>query len=332
MQRLQVSPNLRYADQSTTQELLGRTDHILGVVGYGAGRPSALPPTYPFVAAPLLPAYGGPAFEIWTAASPTQPCQIGPIFGACSGELAFGSVQLEEGRGAALEDVAGKAYHEIFNFLEQTGFNEPIRFWNYLTAITEDEQGVERYRRFNIGRHGAFLTRLRQPMPPAASCVGAHHGASMIYFLAARTPTRVIENPRQVSAYAYPPVYGPCSPSFSRAALHVQDGAETLFISGTASIVGHETRHHGNLDGQIAETIGNLRILIANSGRNISLVKPEDWALKVYLRDPLYHEPVETALTAVFGAGSQRLYLHADICRPDLLVEIEAVQHAATST
>src|ERR1700723_4073222 len=108
MQRLQVSPNLRYADQSTTQELLGRTDHILGVVGYSAGRPSALPPTYPFVAAPLLPAYGGPAFEIWTAASPTQPCQIGPIFGACSGELASRPVQLNYARGAAARRVAGR--------------------------------------------------------------------------------------------------------------------------------------------------------------------------------------------------------------------------------
>jgi enamine deaminase RidA (YjgF/YER057c/UK114 family) len=329
MQRAQAPLKLRYADQSTTYELLVRTDHILGVVGYGTERPDALPPACPFVAAPLLPLYGGPVFEIWTAASPTRPCQIGQIFGACSGELVFGGVQLEEGGGAALEDVVGKAYDEIFNFLEKTGFHEPIRFWNYLTAITEDEQGLERYKRFNIGRHGAFLTRLRQAVPPAASCLGAHEGASMIYFLAARTPARAIENPRQVSAYAYPPVYGPQSPSFSRAGLHAQDGAETLFISGTASIVGHETRHHGDLHGQVAETIENLRALVANSGRNISLVPSEDWALKIYLRDPLYHEAVETALTAAFGAGSQRLYLHADICRSDLLIEIEALQHAA---
>lgn len=328
-QKAQACPLLRYADQSTIHEFLGRTDHILGVVGYGAERPGALPPTHPFVAAPLLPAYGGPAFEIWTAPSPTRPCQIGRILGACSGEFAFGGVQLEENGGAALEDVVGKAYDEIFNFLEKTGFHEPIRFWNYLTAITEDEQGLERYRRFNIGRHGVFLARLRQPVPPAASCLGALHGTSMIYFLAARTPARAIENPRQVSAYAYPPVYGPQSPSFSRAGLHVQDGAETLFISGTASIVGHETRHQDNLHGQIAETIENLRALIANSGQGISPVQPQDWALKIYLRDPLYHEAVETALTVAFGAGSQRLYLHADICRPDLLIEIEALQHAA---
>jgi chorismate lyase/3-hydroxybenzoate synthase len=312
--------------------LLGCTEHILGVVGYGAERPGALPSAYPFLAAPLLPANGGPSYEIWSITSSTRPCQIGRTFGACSSELAFGGIQLEEGEGAALEDVVANAYHEIFNFLEQTGFKEPIRFWNYLTAITEDEQGLERYKRFNIGRHSVFLTRLRQPVPPAASCVGAHHGASMIYFLASPDPARAIENPRQLSAYAYPPVYGPRSPSFSRAALHSQDGAETLFISGTASIVGHETRHPGNLRGQIAETVENLSVLAACSGRNIAQCHTEDWALKIYLRDPLYHEAVEAALTAAFGTGSRRLYLHADICRSDLLVEIEALHQAASST
>jgi chorismate lyase/3-hydroxybenzoate synthase len=325
------SLRLRYTDHATAHGLLGG-EHILGVVGYGVERPGALPSAYPFVATPLLPAYGGPAYEIWTTTSPTRPCQIGRAFGACSGEMAFGAIQLEEGGGTALEDVVANSYHEIFNFLEQTGFNEPIRFWNYLTAITEDEQGLERYKRFNIGRHSAFLKRLHQPVPPSASCLGAHRGVSMIYFLAAREPARAIENPRQLSPYAYPPIYGPRSPSFSRAALHTQDGVETLFISGTASIVGHETRHQGNLLSQIAETIENLKVLAASSGRNIAQLQPEDWALKIYLRDPLYREAVETALTAAFGTGSQRLYLHADICRTDLLVEVEALHQAASNT
>ena len=216
-----------------------------------------------------------------------------------------------------------RAYRDIFDFLEHTGCNQPIRFWNYLTEITEPEKGLERYRRFNIGRQSVFIDRLHQKMPPAASCLGAHHGASVIYFLAAREPAQAIENPRQIPAYAYPPVYGPCSPSFSRASLYAKGGAEILFISGTASIVGHETRHSGDLPGQIAETAENFRALIANAGTRS--LRPEEWALKIYLRDPLYQPAVEAQLTAMFGAQSQRLYLQADICRTDLLVEIEAV-------
>jgi len=149
----------------------------------------------------------------------------------------------------------------------------------------------------------------------------------MIYFLAAREAAKPIENPRQVSAYAYPPLYGPSSPSFSRAGWHGSDTAGTLFISGTASIVGHETRHHGDIHGQIAETLENLKALIAHAGPALAEAHPEDWALKIYLRDPLYFAAAEPAITAMFGAASQRLYLHAEICRPDLLIEIEAVCH-----
>lgn len=331
MHRTQVSLTLRYADQLAAHKLLARTDQVLGIVGYGAERPGDLPPACSFMAAPLLPVSASPVFEIWTAASSTRPCQIGAVMGACSGELAFGGVRLEEGGDTALEAVVEKAYQDIFEFLEQTGFHEPIRFWNYLTAISEDEQKLERYRRFNIGRHRAFQARLRQPVPPAASGVGAYSGASMIYFLAAREPARAIENPRQISAYAYPPVYGPRSPSFSRAALHGQGGVQTLFISGTASIVGHETLHRGDLPGQVAETMENLRVLVASAGQNTSLAQAEDWALKIYLRNPLYLTAVEPAINALFGANSQRIYLHAELCRSDLLVEIEAF-HQASAT
>ena len=324
MQRTQASLAVRYAGLP----LLPSPDHLLGVIGYGAARPGLLPASCPFMMAPLLPASGTPAYEIWTTAAPTRPCQIGPVTGSCSEDLAFGTVWLEEGE-EGLESAVEQAYLDIFAFLEQTGFNEPIRFWNYLTAITADDQGLERYRRFNVGRHRAFLARLRQAVPPAASCLGAHQGGSMIYFLAAREAAKAIENPRQVSAYAYPAQYGPRSPSFSRAALHGTDQSATLFISGTASIVGHETRHLGDLHGQIAETIENLQALITEAGSALSHSQPDDWALKIYLRDPLYQADVERALNAAFGTGGQRLYLHAEICRTDLLVEIEAMHHAA---
>ncbi len=314
---------LRYADQSSVGVHLARADHLLGIVGFGAQPPKKLLQSCPFVRAPLMPLAKCPAFEIWTAASPTRRCEVGPVVGACSAELAFGVVPLPED--AAIEGIVERAYGDIFRFLDQTGFNQPIRFWNYLTRITEDEQGMERYRHFNIGRHHAFMAHLRQSVPPAASCLGAHDGESIIYFLAAREAATPIENPRQVSAYAYPEIYGPRSPSFSRAALY---GGDALFISGTASIVGHETRHPGDLPGQIHETIENLKILMANARQNLSSVRPEDLALKIYLRHADYHAPVEAALNAAFGMRNQRLYLLAEICRRELLVEIEAFHQA----
>jgi chorismate lyase/3-hydroxybenzoate synthase len=293
-------------------------DDVLGVVGFGATRPAGLSPEWPFIQAPLTPVTGGGAFEIWRADAPVRTCRVGPVQGAYSEDLAFGAVQLDDG--VPLEDAAERAYLAIFAFLEQTGFAEPIRFWNYLTGILDDERGMERYRHFNIGRHRAFLAHLRQAVPPAASGVGGHDGASVIYVLAARNAARAIENPRQVSAFEYPPQYGPRSPSFSRAGLF----GGRLFISGTASIVGHETRHRGDWRAQLGETLKNLKALIAAAGLEMALARAEDWGLKIYLRDPARQPDIEPALIAMFGAQSQRLYLRGEICRPDLLLEIEA--------
>ncbi len=291
---------------------------MLGVVGYGTPRPDFCSPATPFIAAPLTPATGGPMLEFWFSASPVTPYQAGPVIGACSDNTAFGAITLNES--GALEDSVEAAYHHIFDFLEQTGFTAPLRFWNYLTGITEQDTGLERYMRFNTGRHRAFASRLRQAVPPAASAVGGHHGPSIIYVLAAREPARPIENPRQVSAYHYPPIYGPSSPSFSRAGL---GGQGALFISGTASITGHETRHVGDLAAQLAETAENLRALISAAGPP----NGGEWGAKIYLKNPDDHAKVAPVIDAIFGAASQRLYLRGDICRRDLLLEIEAFRH-----
>lgn len=305
-------PKLLYADRLTTSELAA-DDSILGVVGYGAVRPEFLPESCPFVAAPLAPVGGGEMFEVWMADAPVRLVRAGPVIGACGDSVAFGCVTLEEKTGT-LEDSVEAAYLSVFDFLEAAGMPAPLRFWNYLGGLLEVEAGLQRYMRFNIGRHRAFSARLREAVPPAASCVGGH-GESMVYFLAGREPARAVENPRQMSAYDYPPVYGPRSPGFSRAG--VLPGA--LFISGTASIVGHETRHAGDLQGQIAETAENLRALIGAAGSADGA-----WAVKVYLHDPAGREAADAAVRSVFGGDAQVLCLQGDICRAELVVEIEA--------
>ena len=106
-----------------------------------------------------------------------------------------------------------------------------------------DRHGLERYRQFNIGRQDAFLDSHRGATGnvPAASAIGLAGGPLSVAFLAGATPALAVENPRQVSAYLYPADYGPRSPTFSRAVRATLSGQEALFVSGTASIVGHRT-------------------------------------------------------------------------------------------
>ena len=81
-----------------------------------------------------------------------------------------------------------------------------------------------------------------------------------------------IENPRQLSASLYPPRYGLRSPMFARAALVPNGRGAQLLVSGTASIVGHESLHIGDPERQLEETARNFEALVetamrADSGR-----------------------------------------------------------------
>ncbi len=108
---------------------------------------------------------------------------------------------------------------------------------------------------------------MRDERFPAATCIGRRDGDPMVqvYWLAGRAPGLPLENPRQVSAYRYPREYGPTPPSFSRAMLASD---RLVMISGTASIVGHASRHRGNVRAQLDETFTNLaNVLQRAAGR-----------------------------------------------------------------
>ncbi len=295
----------------------------LGVIAYGDGRPDDL---LARSRSALAAAAGGEAFEIWRVADEVEALHTEKVFGAVSTHYAFGAIEVLEDPALSLEASIESAYRELFLFLERAGLRQPIRFWNYLSGITDEQGGMERYRRFNAGRQSAFQALLRQERPPVASCLGCRGARSMIYVLGAREPALAVENPRQVSAYAYPACYGPVSPSFSRASRHSLNNADTLFISGTASIVGHETRHVLDFDAQMAETFTNLRLMMDLTEQGAA--GDGQWAVKTYLRDPGKLEQLDAALAALLPAGAQRLHLAGDICRKELLLEIEAVRCA----
>jgi chorismate lyase / 3-hydroxybenzoate synthase len=201
--------------------------------------------------------------------------------------------------------------------------------WNYLPDINRDSGGTERYRQFNSARQHALRAsgRALAGNVPAASALGAARASPLVvYFLAGRTAPIFVENPRQVSAYHYPRQYGSHSPVFSRAALLRQRASLTLFISGTASIVGHRSLHVGDTAAQTRETLANIEALLAEanrvaSGAHFSL---DALACKVYVRRPADLPVIQAELARAFGPDARIVYLQADICRQDLLVEIEA--------
>ena len=195
---------------------------------------------------------------------------------------------------------------------------------------TATADGTERYRQFNTARQHALHAcgRAVAGSVPAASALGAASDSPLVvYFLAGRTPPLFVENPRQVSAYHYPRQYGTHSPVFSRAALLRQSGSLTLFVSGTSSIVGHRSLHVGDTAAQTRETLTNIEALVGEANR---VARGAHFDLRAAGLQGLRAPPGRPAARSrrswrqALGTGTQILYLQADICRADLLVEIEA--------
>jgi enamine deaminase RidA (YjgF/YER057c/UK114 family) len=297
---------------------------------------------------------GDTCFEIWRCDAPDLVSgRRGPLhyrFSESAG-IAFGSVSVLEdeagtrdAEGATpLERAAYRAYEAIFSVLDMLRMRHPLRIWNVVPAINAEQLGSERYRQFNTGRRRAFQAFGRPVIDsvPAASALGAPvpiEGDApsatplVVSFLATRSASDAIENPRQVSAYHYPPAYGRSAPTFARAAAWPDPrrrGVEpVLFVSGTASIVGHETMHYGNVMAQLRETLANIEAVLAQAAREGHGHRTlADLTYKVYVRDasdPVRLAAIDALLRARCGSGLRALYLHADICRADLLLEIEA--------
>jgi chorismate lyase / 3-hydroxybenzoate synthase len=230
-----------------------------------------------------------------------------------------------------LQSATQRAYEQIFALLDEQGFTHLLRIWNYLPQINAQTFGMERYRQFNMGRQEAFIKAGRAAFKgaPAACALGSQGEHLVIYFIASRNEPIAIENPRQVSAYHYPTQYGPKAPTFSRASLTHTGSQSIFFISGTASIVGHESVHVGDVTAQTQETFNNLDAILANSNALHQPTEHTPWSyadlyLKVYVRHAHELPLIKQVITQRAASAKFVAYLLADICRDDLLVEIEA--------
>lgn len=217
--------------------------------------------------------------------------------------------------------AAHQLYNRIFECVAHQGYPHLLRIWNFLPGINQGDGDAERYKRFCEGRAAAFdESELARDQFPAATAIGTRAGNRLlVYFLAGSTPGRRVENPRQTDAPSYPRRYGPRSPRFARATAWPERGPATLLVSGTASIVGHESRHHGDMEQQLAETWRNLESLREHAGAAAPT------ALRVYLRHAEHYDTVRAWLRRTLPDHTAVVCLHADICRAELMLEIEGV-------
>jgi chorismate lyase/3-hydroxybenzoate synthase len=325
---------LAYVDAQQLAALQLQPDaHVLGAIGHGERNEA--PSSMVCAWTGLVTHPPGPRFEVWSSRAPVAIETHDSIRCARNDEVLFGFIEFDPGNAGQFQRRALEHYAKVFAVIDAYGYPHLLRIWHYLPQIHLEEDGLERYRRFSVARHDAFLGSGRDIArdAPAASAVGKREGTAVFAFLAGKRRGTPIENPRQTSAYRYPVQYGPRGPTFARAACVTWGQQDQLYVSGTASIVGHESRHAGSARSQTEETIRNLCALLDESRACAPAGTPEWQRLlfKVYLRPGVAQDPVLESLRNTFGDEPDVLVLEADICRQELLVEIEAVALRASA-
>lgn len=266
----------------------------------------------------------GPKIEYWFVDGPSEHGSSGAI----RWSLSKGQLLLHwHGDGENIRQAAQDAYAELLALMQQLGFPHITKGWNHIPLINEGDADLERYRQFCVGRAEALdqVDPLADRSPPAGTAVGSTgESAFQVFLLAGKHPPQPLENPRQVSAYKYPRQYGPRSPSFSRASYQT---GNNLFVSGTAAIAGHQSIPGSTLSKQIDETMVNWRALLNASADGIGTAfhLSDGESFRLYLRHP---EDLAIANAKLRESGldtSKVIALRADICRAELLVELDGV-------
>lgn len=308
--------------------------YLLGVVDFTTNsREITIDNSCPRVSVNLAETVEDGFAEVWTTARPVRSGQFGAISYAADGEFLFAAFHLPEA--PAYADATETAYADALEVTHALGY-QPFRIWHYISRLNEpNAAGLEVYRDFCVGRARVLEGLGVTHDMPAATVIGALGGGIVCYLLAHRSGTQVnLENPRQVPAYHYPRQYGPKSPNFARATHLTTEDAEHLFVSGTASILGHQTKHVGDVAAQCRLALENVAHVIGSgnlfahdlahdldSGHGLTDLT----AVKVYVRHRADIPVVREICAAALAPTAEVAYLNADVCRSDLLVELEGV-------
>ena len=272
------------------------------------------------------------------------PIESGQAWSRSANGFSLTSVRFTGAEGMDIltfQQSVADAYRTV---LEQLRSDHAVRFWAFVPRIHADYgHGLDRYMAFNAGRFAAFSAWLGgkdsfSRSMPTASAVGSRTQDFALHCLASRWPGQPVENPRQIPAYEYSKRFGPLPPCFARATLLRRRPfhEDLLLVGGTASIVGEDSRHPGAVVLQARETFRNLASLVCSAAQGAAGPLPESdsevagWLaqfreIRAYYRETQHSQQVRDLVQAAFSGAERIETFPAELCRPELLVEIEGV-------
>lgn len=231
-------------------------------------------------------------------------------------------------------ELAFEKLIETFN-TAKFPLNSIVRQWNYVENILGFDGGAQRYQTFNDVRSGVYGSTFSTNGYPAATGIGMNLGGIIIEFLAVKSvnfKSAPIDNPEQIAAHNYSEkvlVGQECAvkstPKFERARYLELPGKKMIFISGTASIIGERTIGIGDAATQTETTIQNIQKLYSSAVLDeiaAGILSPKYGHARVYVKNRGDFVAIRRTFRKYYG-NLPAVYILADICRNDLLVEIE---------
>ncbi len=243
--------------------------------------------------------------------------------------------------GASPDELCAAArniYAALFALLDRKPDFHLVRVWNYVPDLNGGTPGcgalAERYHHFNQGRFEAYRRRFGEDrtawIVPAASVLGTADGKLTLEFFAASSAPVFLENPAQTPAPGYSRKYGPAPPLFARGVVFNACEQHVLISSGTAAIKGEESLHLSNVEAQFETALDNLRLLVGvDNLTRYRLGYGFDFGdlklLRIYHRRDADRDALEKLARAAVPSAVKLAFFRADICRAELLVEIEGI-------
>ncbi|QGY46310.1 hypothetical protein GM418_22385 [Maribellus comscasis] len=274
-------------------------------------------------------------YTLWDSEFVSNGFGCATLFRRDNTEVLVGNVQANLGGGC--KENAERAFAGLAELFSEFKFpvNSIIRQWNYLEDILGFDIDKQRYQEFNDVRSGFYADNFNDTGFPAATGIGMNRGGVIIEFVALKSEkaaTKPVDNPEQIAAHHYSKdvlVGEECilktTPKFERARYLELFGKKMVFISGTASIIGENTVGVGDPEKQTEVTIKNIRRLY--SPEVLDKISDENLAARygharVYIKKRQDFHAIKRTFKKFYG-NLPVVYIIADICRNDLLVEIE---------
>jgi hypothetical protein len=257
------------------------------------------------------------------------------LFQQQDSRILIGNVQSYESESCRVDSE--NAFSRLTEIFSSVNFeiNSVVRQWNYIEDILGFDGSDQRYQEFNNVRSVVYGDAFKENGYPAATGIGMNRGGIIIEFIAVNSASLItspIDNPRQLAAHSYSNkvlVGDECvfksTPKFERARYLELFGKKIIFISGTASIRGEKTVGVGDPAEQTEITINNIKQLYSTEileKISVEKLNPKYGHARVYVKVRKDFAVIKKTFRNHFG-NLPVVYIIADICRNDLLVEIE---------